>query len=193
MLELKRHGLSCMAGVAIVLLIVCALRAQTPASQPAPIRVSIVIHDLLVDGAQIRNEGTLLQAVRFGSADDLTAFGIKWSKWPGKPACNCTTEWPKAKEETAIVDAQGKTFTGDAAELPVATEVAMQNSIRYYTEEGDQLGRGPLPPQVGETTKYWVFVQITNTTNTAIISTINIPTCFHRSSIWNSEPKIICR
>ena len=60
-------------------------RTQTPpASQPAPIRASIVINDLLVGGAPLRNEGTLRQAVRFGSADDITAFGIK----PGSPAAH---------------------------------------------------------------------------------------------------------
>ncbi len=27
---------------------------------------------------------------------------------------------------------------------------------RYFSDEGDQLGRGPLPPRVGQTTKYWI-------------------------------------
>ena len=111
-------GIRMNMALAMIMAQALTLQAQTPpASQPAPIRASIVINDLLVDGAQIRNEGTLLQAVRFGSADDITAFGIQWSKWPGKPACHCTTEWPKAKEETTIVDGQGKTFAGNEAEL----------------------------------------------------------------------------
>jgi hypothetical protein len=29
-------------------------------------------------------------------------------------------------------------------------------SVRYYAATGDQLGIGPLPPRVGETTRYWV-------------------------------------
>jgi len=32
----------------------------------------------------------------------------------------------------------------------------------YYTPEGDQLGRGPLPPRVGEETKYWVSINAQN-------------------------------
>lgn len=31
--------------------------------------------------------------------------------------------------------------------------------LRYYTEEGEQLGRGPLPPRVAEKTEYWVVVR----------------------------------
>ena len=33
-------------------------------------------------------------------------------------------------------------------------------SIRYFSPEGDQLGRGPLPPRVGKVTKYWATMQI---------------------------------
>ena len=36
---------------------------------------------------------------------------------------------------------------------------------RYYTDEGDQLGRGSLPPKVGKETKYWVLLNISNTTS----------------------------
>lgn len=32
----------------------------------------------------------------------------------------------------------------------------------YYTQGGDQLGRGPLPPRAGEETKYWIFVKMLN-------------------------------
>lgn len=31
--------------------------------------------------------------------------------------------------------------------------------LRYYTEEGEQLGRGPLPSRVAEKTEYWVVVR----------------------------------
>lgn len=36
---------------------------------------------------------------------------------------------------------------------------------RYWTKEGDQLGRGPIPPRVGRSTKYWVFWNLGDTTN----------------------------
>ncbi|MDO8424926.1 MAG: hypothetical protein Q7T01_00175 [bacterium] len=40
--------------------------------------------------------------------------------------------------------------------LDVASDLRLTTFARYYTPEGDQLGRGPLPPRVGETTRYWV-------------------------------------
>jgi hypothetical protein len=49
--------------------------------------------------------------------------------------------------------------------LPISTALGVKASALYFTKDGEQLGVGPLPPKVGETTKYWVFVQLTNTTN----------------------------
>lgn len=55
---------------------------------------------------------------------------------------------------------------GSRTSLPLATEVKfIDTEARYYTAEGDQLGRGAIPPTVGKNTKYWVFVKIANTSN----------------------------
>jgi len=45
------------------------------------------------------------------------------------------------------------------------SDLVLGSSARYYTAEGDQLGLGPLPPRVGEQTKYWVFWSINNNLN----------------------------
>ncbi len=47
-------------------------------------------------------------------------------------------------------------------ELPIGTTITFDGQVRYYTSEGDQLGRGPLPPKVGKETTYWVIVTIQN-------------------------------
>ena len=52
--------------------------------------------------------------------------------------------------------------TVTSASLPIGTNINMGAELRYYTDEGDQLGRGPLPPVVGKETKYWALIQITN-------------------------------
>jgi len=49
--------------------------------------------------------------------------------------------------------------------LAIGSAVSLSSELRYYTAEGDQLGRGPLPPHIGEETKYWAFVTIANTTS----------------------------
>jgi hypothetical protein len=66
------------------------------------------------------------------------------------------------------IESPNQTFSQDGshASLPLATEVDFSNiEARYYTAEGDQLGRGPLPPQVNKTTKYWIFIKLANTSN----------------------------
>lgn len=65
--------------------------------------------------------------------------------------------------------------TGTTLELPLATEFAVHPAARYYSDEGDQLGRGPLPPRVGQTTKYWVVVRLTNTVNAVRGAEVRIP------------------
>ncbi len=61
----------------------------------------------------------------------------------------------------------GQSFSspGESIKIPLATELSLISEARYYSREGDQLGRGPLPPQIGETTKYWIFIRVNNTTN----------------------------
>lgn len=49
--------------------------------------------------------------------------------------------------------------------LPLATQLNWQVKPVYYTDSGDQLGRGPLPPEVNQATKYWVFVEMENGIN----------------------------
>ncbi len=45
---------------------------------------------------------------------------------------------------------------------------SLQAQSRYFTEDGDQLGRGPLPPEAGKTTKVWVFVEMGNRLGTLL-------------------------
>lgn len=46
-----------------------------------------------------------------------------------------------------------------------APELKLQSYARYYSPEGEQLGRGPLPPTAGKTTKYYVFWVLEKTIN----------------------------
>lgn len=69
--------------------------------------------------------------------------------------------------EAALGDITGQKYNepGNSDKLPLATEVTWLAETRYYTTSGDQVGRGPLPPQVEKTTKYWIFIHLNNTTN----------------------------
>ncbi len=70
---------------------------------------------------------------------------------------------------TVSADAPGGTApiraVTESPTVSVGTALRMRTESRYYTNEGDQLGRGPLPPTVGKETKYWALVTIENTTS----------------------------
>jgi hypothetical protein len=61
--------------------------------------------------------------------------------------------------------AQAITVFDTAVLVPLTTPITLRSFGRYATERGDQLGRGPLPPTVGEETKYWIFWNLSGTTN----------------------------
>jgi len=48
--------------------------------------------------------------------------------------------------------------------IRVASVLSLNGVARYWSESGDQLGRGPLPPEPGKTTRYWIFWNAGNTT-----------------------------
>ena len=82
---------------------------------------------------------------------------------------------PSMEAQTLLVKEQQFNRAGDTLTIPVASEVSLtKNEVRYYTQEGDQIGRGTLPPKVGETTKYWVLLQAANTTNELKDATLKV-------------------
>ncbi len=69
-------------------------------------------------------------------------------------------------------------YTQPAAQLPplhIGTAITPQAELRYYTKEGDQLGRGPLPPRVGKETTYWMLLTLQNGTSAVSDVHVTIP------------------
>jgi len=60
------------------------------------------------------------------------------------------------------VDGLAVKMLGTKKILKLSSNLRVKASARYFTDFGEQLGRGPLPPHVGEETKYWIFVHIFN-------------------------------
>ncbi len=52
--------------------------------------------------------------------------------------------------------------TSEGAELirtydaPITTPLSLQTEARYYAASGGQIGAGPLPPRIGQATRYWI-------------------------------------
>ncbi|MFA4942709.1 MAG: hypothetical protein WC564_03685 [Patescibacteria group bacterium] len=47
----------------------------------------------------------------------------------------------------------------------INSQLKPRSGAYYYSPQGDQLGVGPLPPQVGMATSYWIFWEIENIGN----------------------------
>lgn len=56
------------------------------------------------------------------------------------------------------------TAIGKLVRAPLTTAFDLSVAARYYAANGDQIGIGPLPPMVGESTKYWVQLKLAPTT-----------------------------
>jgi len=63
-------------------------------------------------------------------------------------------------EEPVTVNTFGSSF-----DLPLTSPINLSSFGRYWGPSGDQLGRGPIPPIAGQTTKYWIFWNLSGTTN----------------------------
>ncbi len=61
--------------------------------------------------------------------------------------------------------------------IRVTTELRLAAEARFYSDEGVQLGTGPLPPTVGATTQYHLAWYLTNTMNSAqdVLLTATLP------------------
>jgi uncharacterized repeat protein (TIGR01451 family) len=69
------------------------------------------------------------------------------------------------------------TATSETLTFPIDTELRLAAEARYYGDEGEVLGSGPLPPSVGVTTTYTMLWYLTNTLNGAndVLLTATLP------------------
>jgi len=56
-------------------------------------------------------------------------------------------------------------ITGTEINIPITSLLQTTIFPRYYTRSGDQVGRGPLPPQIDQKTSYWIYADIKNGAN----------------------------
>jgi len=56
-------------------------------------------------------------------------------------------------------------YTAYSSKIKIISDVLADVSARYYSQQGDQLGVGPLPPAVDMATNYWLFLEFNNSGN----------------------------
>ncbi|KKQ27879.1 MAG: hypothetical protein US42_C0004G0018 [Candidatus Magasanikbacteria bacterium GW2011_GWC2_37_14] len=105
------------------------------------------LKELKINDTANINIQLLIKNIPQGGTDLSFAQGINW--------------------QSNVAEIKNSLFQTDglSPNIKIGTSVAGTPELRYYTFEGDQLGRGPLPPQVGQETKYWVFIPISNGTS----------------------------
>ncbi len=67
----------------------------------------------------------------------------------------------------------------------VGTTAKLVAEARYYEEEGNAIGSGPLPPQVGKTTSYRINWILSNTTND--LSDVTVQTTLPETAFWTGK------
>ncbi|MBI2475251.1 hypothetical protein HYV69_02370 [Candidatus Uhrbacteria bacterium] len=77
-------------------------------------------------------------------------------KIPSRPTATYTIK----EDVESTVTSKGATI-----ESQLTTPIIFDSFARYTTATGDQIGRGPIPPQSGKETTYWIFWHVSGTTN----------------------------
>ena len=69
------------------------------------------------------------------------------------------------------------------------SRLKLKSGAYYYSIEGDQLGVGPLPPQVGMVTNYWVIWKIENSGNDLenLVVSADVP----ESAVWVDNKSLL--
>lgn len=67
---------------------------------------------------------------------------------------------PQADFDVADSDLKDVEIVGTAASTKIVGDATLRTAARYFTSEGDQIGRGPLPPKVGKATSYWILASL---------------------------------
>ncbi|MDD2758202.1 MAG: hypothetical protein PHD72_02400 [Patescibacteria group bacterium] len=140
----------------------------SPTPGVVDLRATARDNNLTVVGTELVADKKTRTALASGLPGTADQFEIKLKLLPRFNAGNQTNLEIKTKMEAEMNDVPGQKFTRDGSaviRLPLVTQIFMSVLPMYYTAEGDQLGRGALPPTVGETTKYWMAANISNTTN----------------------------
>lgn len=112
---------------------------------------------------------------------------IPIAKYPSGPTDLQLVLSPKI---SAQVPGINQLFTTDSKINPIAigTSLRVNAAAHYYSLEGDQIGRGPLPPRVGKETKYWALLQIQN--GTSAVSNVTLTAILPAHVVWTGKTSV---
>ena len=73
-------------------------------------------------------------------------------------------------------------------EFELRTDLRVAAFARYYSAQGDQLGRGPLPPQVGQETTYWIFARVLS--DRRALNDVRITAQLAPNVVWQNQSSV---
>ena len=73
--------------------------------------------------------------------------------------------------------------------VKILSTLSVKAGAYYYSAEGDQIGVGPLPPEVDMATKYWVFFQVDNNGND--LENLTLSADLSDSAVWTDRRNIL--
>ncbi|HOX60960.1 MAG TPA: hypothetical protein PLV72_03070 [Candidatus Magasanikbacteria bacterium] len=92
---------------------------------------------------------------------------------------------------SATLDDLANTAYETSAESPsltIAPRPTLAAEARYFTPEGDQIGRGPIPPSVGKETKYWILIRYSNSYSE--LRNLNFSAQLPSGAVWTGRNSV---
>lgn len=89
---------------------------------------------------------------------------------------------------TYTLDNQEQTYVLSAGKLLFNSNLSLVSGGYYYGPQGDQLGVGPIPPQVDIPTTYWIIWQVNNVGND--ITNMQVTADVPANIVWTDQQSV---
>ncbi|MEI7620688.1 MAG: hypothetical protein WCJ57_03930 [Candidatus Falkowbacteria bacterium] len=87
------------------------------------------------------------------------------------------------------LNGQSLKYNLSSPKTKLASQLKVKSGAYYYSSQGDQLGVGPLPPQVGMATNYWIFWELENSGND--LENLAVSADVPDSAVWMDNKSLL--
>lgn len=146
-------------------------------------------HGTMKNGALImtKKENSALAAFSVSEKKSIT-LAIPIRKAPEGGTDITLTLAPEISAIVSDIPAAEVRTTAETPPLPIGTRLLLFGESIYYTNDGDQLGRGPLPPVLGKETKYWVLLSLQN--GTSRVRDVSMEIALAKGVAWTDKSSV---
>jgi len=90
---------------------------------------------------------------------------------------------------TYTLNNQSLSYILSSAKTKLVSQLKIRSGAYYYSSQGDQLGVGPIPPQVDMATNYWIFWEVENSGND--LSNVVVSGDVADSAVWTDNKSLL--